>query len=1462
MIICPNFSDKNVLKEFNELKELVGEIGAYHIWNENNGNPIDQTKDGKPSKLFSDLLQYYNGDRAAAIKGKAKTFTETFSMWFEGSTAIDENGEPIITEFDGDRVFVSDPEYDSTKELTELDTSKIKSVDNTGSFSASDSRTKGSELDESLQYYLTNSLDERYQQDVQEYIEAYRQYFDKYDYATKENLEKELERVIQKIHDGLKARLYTLNKKDTNVTDEFKAALTLQISELENRTVDRIQNITNFIYSTKYDILSTIRQIRDVVNGVQDKMTLKQLLDLKQDFFNFYCPMLDECVNTLSATEEYKYIVGENLYRNLLKEAKRMQTILNVGANNVNNMITKQSAEEIRRIGISVNSPTIENYIQEHQETVGKDILAITAWVGAGDKINDEAIRALFHITQNAEFEVNRATYEKYNKLTELLKKAGTFNQKKLVELDENGLPTGYLVRKRNYGRFNNDYKQFLKQLRSDLGMLDVDDLRSVNPTIRTEYNKRKNKWLSEHCERKYTPEYYELFNNLSPLAADARELVQIKIHKLLDTVKDANGFYDTSKLSEENQSKLKDLYLEKKQLASIYGIDGKLKQGEEYEIAVELAALNDKLSKGMVLKSNKALFDKIKAEKKASLSEAQYQRWLQYNSRDEYTQEFYDDLSKVERSEINNESDKKLYEQLQERKRAILKQFRDDKTHEIEKLIPGVAQAELDKIDVDLYKIRKRNGKKKTTGLKFNDIAKVIPSKLFYKLRADAIANGTLAEFEMTHCNRDSQGNIYPKSYLTTVVPVKEKYILKEQPSIYFSEVDQNSPFVNKNYKPEVEDQGEYYLPKLELYDNSEAFNKVSSNEDLHELYKECANTLKESNSKLTNLTNLSSYRLPQISGSMWRYVRARGFEGFKEYWKDKVSTRNDDTGLNDETVDTGTDKLYFVPQNYVKSLDDPSTITANTVGSIVEYFKMAENFRIKSELKPKTEAILQFIGNRDVKSKKGQESNIYKFAKSFVEMNIYDIKTKSFTLDLKERDFSVLGFKGHIKPRKVNFTKLILGLKALGTTVNLGLNIICATTGFFTAVYNDIINSLSGRYYSFEDSINGAKALIVDLFKNNFSLLSDYHNSTQMKLMEYFQVGAEIKTDRLNLSTFQKQIARNWAFGIYSLSDYLVKGHILNSVMYNYRYVNGEFLSREEFKRKYSNDEVMLNQWNTFRSSRDLVEYKNGNIVTKDPAYQKAWDAKKETIGNTARNLAQSADGQLTPLQKTMLSSNIIGSLVMMHRQFMPIILQERWVQNRQWDYSSQRYKEALFRVPFSIISAIRRDTRNISLWQKYMQNSTYDQRRVIRQLSLELIGVHILHFFLMPIAKAWADDDKDNILKQLLAFVLVRTDFETMMSSTPWAIQDAISTIKTPFPIYSYYDNFSGLISTVPAWVHNLINNEDEKIDRGAYKGFSPTFKFGMKITPFKNIWELQDIPSKRRYYETQIANRDSD
>lgn len=132
-IICPNLKNEEVAREFEELKNATSEAAAYHIWSLNNGNGIDKAPNGEPSKLFSDLLEHYNGDRVAAIQAKAKTYSESFRNWFEDriptfdpntgellktdiirSKAVDKNGEPLImwhrtpskniTEFDPKRI--------------------------------------------------------------------------------------------------------------------------------------------------------------------------------------------------------------------------------------------------------------------------------------------------------------------------------------------------------------------------------------------------------------------------------------------------------------------------------------------------------------------------------------------------------------------------------------------------------------------------------------------------------------------------------------------------------------------------------------------------------------------------------------------------------------------------------------------------------------------------------------------------------------------------------------------------------------------------------------------------------------------------------------------------------------------------------------------------------------------------------------------------------------------------------------------------------------------------------------------------------------------------------------------------------------------------------------------------------------------------------------------------------------
>lgn len=119
-IKCPN---KN-LPEWKELVDAVGENNAYYLWDQNNGYSLDKAPNGEPSKLFSDLLSYYNGDRNAAIQTKAKVYSEAFKNWFGDwlshnktnvSKVVDENGEPLMV-YHGTNATFSDFNYKDERE--------------------------------------------------------------------------------------------------------------------------------------------------------------------------------------------------------------------------------------------------------------------------------------------------------------------------------------------------------------------------------------------------------------------------------------------------------------------------------------------------------------------------------------------------------------------------------------------------------------------------------------------------------------------------------------------------------------------------------------------------------------------------------------------------------------------------------------------------------------------------------------------------------------------------------------------------------------------------------------------------------------------------------------------------------------------------------------------------------------------------------------------------------------------------------------------------------------------------------------------------------------------------------------------------------------------------------------------------------------------------------------------------
>ena len=91
--ICPNFSNKQVKKEFDELVDVFGEDTAYFLWDKNEGYSLDKAPNGADSKLFQSLLDNYKGDRVKALVEAAKQLISNDNEVSTTENAVEEQEE-------------------------------------------------------------------------------------------------------------------------------------------------------------------------------------------------------------------------------------------------------------------------------------------------------------------------------------------------------------------------------------------------------------------------------------------------------------------------------------------------------------------------------------------------------------------------------------------------------------------------------------------------------------------------------------------------------------------------------------------------------------------------------------------------------------------------------------------------------------------------------------------------------------------------------------------------------------------------------------------------------------------------------------------------------------------------------------------------------------------------------------------------------------------------------------------------------------------------------------------------------------------------------------------------------------------------------------------------------------------------------------------------------------------------
>ena len=562
-------------------------------------------------------------------------------------------------------------------------------------------------------------------------------------------------------------------------------------------------------------------------------------------------------------------------------------------------------------------------------------------------------------------------------------------------------------------------------------------------------------------------------------------------------------------------------------------------------------------------------------------------------------------------------------------------------------------------------------------------------------------------------------------KWYTKTVAKNKYKY-MEWAPGDNFINIEESAQFKNDKFDSSY---GTSYVPLKSLYENKK-FSEIKG--DLAELHSEVHSILKDANSKMENRVYVDDYLLPQISGSMYKRMKAHKswkdkWHAFKDYILEQIGfgqvpqteeveqygasyedRGDDDTGREEVTLQEKRKKLgllktrpdghplRMIPQYWTQK-KNPEHISQDLIGITMEYFNMAARFKNKTAIKNKCEIIVDALERRKLVRSGGREiiegknTNSYQAARKFLDMNLYDIRRE-------KPDFA--------PNTNYDFLRTTQLLARYTTANNLGANPKVALTGFLTTMWSHFINSVSGNGYSFWDANDAGLEVLWFALKQTCTfgartIENRLSNDDIVCIAEYYNVANQLerKYKGQNRNPFVDAVYRNSVFGLLSSVDFISKSCIALSVLNSFRFVNGEFVSKDliyrnaamlpkDKRQKYLDDTLKeYKKAKRLRSFVKIVDHKF-TISEHEEAYKKVHYLVKSRI----EKIAERADGMATQAQKAAITQSWIGALILIHRQYLPLMIQER-ISNPVYDYDMQMYKNGQFRVFLNFLGATAR-------------------------------------------------------------------------------------------------------------------------------------------------------------------------
>lgn len=514
--------------------------------------------------------------------------------------------------------------------------------------------------------------------------------------------------LIKNILRGLKTRIYEYLH---TVPKEAQSANA--ISELISRLEQLDSNwdkLTLFI-SEGFDELTKLKSLLEQLKANNyESIGPQELQQMWNTIDGFYTPVI-KMINTLLGGEKNTILYDGVLYEfgQTFGNLQLLCGSIEGHLNDANRIISQREThkyllgdEQNGQQGVVSDLLTDEQkerflYNFDDQLIEGKlfeDINMLQPYIGLASRSRSTIIRVARNMILSANAEIRKASIKDAAHIMKLyfralpeMKKLGLKElQSVFQEMDEHGIPTGYFVRKLNYGRFyndlNNEKSRLIEKANEELKqafgekapqiiydvynnpILPPDDDPTVK-TILTEYADDLDEWMCKHAERMFIPEYYKM--RRTKLSAHTRQVmeqiqnrmnaIQSKAPLINVTVDGKQSIvYATWELSPEDQQNLVQLQMEYRQLGSHYYSDGTKKTGDELKIAEEISAFNEWKNKKINYVQNEARFNEAikKIREKFGDDSIEEQRFRKLNTSIIVDPNYYEwVLSKVNLSNI-----------------------------------------------------------------------------------------------------------------------------------------------------------------------------------------------------------------------------------------------------------------------------------------------------------------------------------------------------------------------------------------------------------------------------------------------------------------------------------------------------------------------------------------------------------------------------------------------------------------------------------------------------------------------------------------------------------------------------------------------------------------------------------------------------------------------------------------